>query len=131
MSTTPYFSDLSRRERQIIDILYRLREASVSDVLIHLIDDPSYDTVRITLGILEKKGYVGHRKEGTRYIYTPTIPLEVATDSAMKHMVKTFFGGSFPKTVMALLGAAQSPISEKDLDEIEAWIAGVREKQDQ
>ena len=125
---TPYFSELSRRERQIIDILYRLSEASVSEVLLHLNDDPSYDTIRITLGVLEKKGYVNHRKDGSRYIYRPTVSLEDATDSALKHMVKTFFGGSTPQTVLALLGSAQSTLSESDLDEIEAWITTERKK---
>ena len=126
--TTPYFSELSRRERQIVDVLYKLGEASVSDVLLHLTDDPSYDTIRLTLGVLEKKGYVQHKKEGSRYIYSPTVSLEEATDGALKHMVKTFFGGSTPQTVMALLGSSQSPISESDLDEMEAWIASERKK---
>lgn len=125
---TPYFAELSRRERQIVDVLYRLKEASVSQVLPHISDDPSYDTIRLTLGVLEKKGYVTHRKDGSRYVYRPTVSLEEATDSALKHMVKTFFGGSTPQTIMALLGTAQSPVSEKDLDEIEAWIAAERKK---
>lgn len=125
---TPYFAELSRRERQIIDVLYRLQEASVSQVLPHITDEPSYDTIRITLGVLEKKGYVTHRKDGSRYVYRPTVSMEEATDSALKHMVKTFFGGSTPQTVMALLGTAQSSISEKDLDEIEAWIVAERQK---
>ena len=125
---TPYFAELSRRERQIIDVLYRIGEASVSQVLPHLKDDPSYDTIRITLGVLVKKGYVTHRKEGSRYIYRPTVSVEEATQSALKHMVKTFFGGSTPQTVMALLGSVNAPISEDDLDEIEAWITTERKK---
>lgn len=111
-----------------MDVLYRLGEASVSETLVYLADDPSYDTVRITLGILEKKQYVTHRKEGNRYVYRPTIPAEEATDSAMKHIVNTFFGGSMPKTVLALLGTSEDPLSESDLNEIEAWVAEARKK---
>ena len=128
---TPYFADLSRRERQIIDVLYRLGESTVADALTLLPDDPSYDTVRITLGILEKKGYVAHRKEGSRYVYRPTIPIAEAKSSAVNHMMKTFFQGSMPQAVLALLGSSQTPITEHDLDEIEAWIAEERKKQNE
>ena len=101
--------DLSRRERQIMDVIYRLGEAGAAEVVEHLPDRPAYNSVRVTLGILERKGMVRHRREGTRYVYSPTVPAERARDSALRHVVRTFFRGSPSKAVLTLARLALDP----------------------
>lgn len=123
---TPFFTELSRLESRIVDVLYRLKEANVSEVVQQLQSDSKYDTVRITLGILEKKGFVAHRKEGNRYIYFPTIPEERAKKNVLEHITKTFFGGSAPSAIQALLGLSSKELTENDLDAIESMIAKAR-----
>ena len=117
---------LSRRESQIMDAVYRLGEASVADVVDRMPDDPSYNTVRVTLGILEKKGFVQHREDGNRYLYAPTIPREKAKDSALQHVLQTFFEGSSSKAIIALLGLKGERLSKDDLDDISEWIEKAR-----
>jgi BlaI family transcriptional regulator, penicillinase repressor len=95
--------DLTARERQIMDIVYRRGKASVAEVIEELLDAPSYSTVRTLMGILEKKGHLTHKEEDARYIYLPTIPQEKARASALKRLVKTFFNNSVDDTVLALL----------------------------
>jgi predicted transcriptional regulator len=105
-----------------MDVVYRLGEASVSDV-VRLIDgDPGYDSVRITLGILTKKGHLQHRREDRRYIYTPTVTREKASRSAVFNLLKTFFGGSPKKAIIAMLDMSSSRLSEDDVGEIAAWL---------
>jgi predicted transcriptional regulator len=111
---------LSRREREIMEILYRLGEASAADVVGRMDPDPGYDSVRVTLGILEKKGHVKHRQEGRRYIYTPTVPHETASRSAIRNVLHTFFRGSPSRAILALLG--MSRLSREELDVIAKWI---------
>ncbi len=111
---------LSRREREIMEILYRLGEASAADVVGRMDPDPGYDSVRVTLGILEKKGHVKHRQEGRRYIYTPTVPHETASRSAIRNVLQTFFRGSPSRAILALLG--MSRLSREELDVIAKWI---------
>src|SRR5512143_3164982 len=94
---------LSRRERQMMDILYRRGRASASEIQAELPDAPSYSAVRATLRILETKGHVRHEGEGLKYVYVPTVPREKATRSALSHVVDTFFGGSAQRAVVALL----------------------------
>jgi predicted transcriptional regulator len=111
---------LSRREREIMEILYRLGEASAADVVGRMDPDPGYDSVRVTLGILEKKGHVKHRQDGRRYVYTPTVPHETASRSAIRNVLHTFFRGSPSRAILALLG--MSRLSREELDVIAKWI---------
>jgi len=122
-------SELSRRERQIMDAVYRFGEASAADVARALPDQPAYNAVRVTLGILEKKGFLKHRQDGPRYVYYPTIAREKAKQSAMKHVLRTFFQGSPSAAILALLGGEAQKLSRKDLDEIAAAIAQARKKE--
>jgi predicted transcriptional regulator len=122
-------SALSRRERQIMDAVYRLGEASAADVARVLPDKPAYNAVRVTLGILEKKGFLKHRQDGPRYMYAPTIAPEKAQQSAMKHVLRTFFQGSPSAAILALLGDGGAKLSPKDLDEIASAIAQARKKE--
>ncbi len=115
----PLYIFLSRREAQIMDIIYKLGEASVADVLKKLPDPPGYNSIRVLLTILEKKGYLTHKKEGQRYIYVPTEVPAKAKRSALDHVTKTFFEGSTPKVVSALL---DSKITERDLIELSKLI---------
>lgn len=124
----PLLSQLSRRERQIMDVIFRLGEASVSDVVEHMPDNPAYNTVRVTMGILERKGYLKHRQEGQRYLYAPTVPLDNAKRSAVSHLLQTFFEGSPSKAVLAMLGMSANRLSRKDLDEIAGWIEDARKE---
>ncbi len=125
---TPFFSGLSRLESQIVDVLYRLKEANVSEVVLQLQGESTYDTVRITLGILEKKGFVKHRKDGNRYVYFPTIPEDRAKKSVLDHITKTFFGGSTPRAIQELLGLSSEELTESDLDAIEEMISKARKE---
>lgn len=123
-------SELSRRERQIMDAVYRLGEASAADVARAIPDRPAYNAVRVTLGILEKKGFLKHRQDGPRYVYFPTIGREKAKQSAMKHVLRTFFQGSPSAAILALLGGEAARLSQQDLDAIAAAIAQARSKED-
>lgn len=113
-------AQLSRREREIMEILYRLGEGSAADVVGRMDPDPGYDSVRVTLGILEKKGHVKHRQDGRRYVYTPTVPHETASRSAIRNVLHTFFRGSPSRAILALLG--MSRLSREELDVIAKWI---------
>src|ERR1700704_5934778 len=95
--------ELGRRERQIMDVVFRLGKASVAEVLEELPDPPSYSAVRGMLGLLEDKGYVRHRRDGLRYIYLPTAGQQQAQQSALRHIVHTFFGGSVSDAAASLL----------------------------
>lgn len=113
---------LSRRERQIMDILYKLERATVGEVLAKLADKPNYSTVRAQLRVLEEKGHVRHEEHGLRYVYVPCVPREVARRSALRHLVETFFEGSTEKAVAALLGGEVSRISSEELDRLATLI---------
>src|ERR1700734_4278830 len=104
MTRKPKPNALSRRERQIMDLLYRLERASVGQVLAELADKLSYSTVRAQLRVLEEKGHVRHEEHGLRYVYIPAIPRDVARRSALRHLVETFFDGATEKAGAALLG---------------------------
>lgn len=122
----PIHSTLSRRERQIMDILYRRGRATAGEVMAELPGDPSYSTVRAQLRVLEDKGHVGHEEEGLRYVYTPAVPRHAARKSALRHLVATFFDGSAEKAVSALLGGEAARLSDDELDRIAAMIAKAR-----
>jgi len=111
---------LSRRERQIMDIVYQRGRASVADVLEDLPDPPSYSTVRALLRILEEKGYLTHKKDGKRYVYRPTQPRHQAGRSALKQIFQTFFDKSIEKTVMTLISDAD--LSDEELDRLSQRI---------
>lgn len=105
---------LGRRERQIMDVVYRRGQASVSDVRGDLPDPPSYSAVRAMLGLLEDKGYLRHRQQGLKYVYIPADDTSKVRNSALEHMVRTFFGGSPERAVAALLEMQDTKISTKD-----------------
>src|SRR5580704_11398553 len=94
----PKRNALSRRERQIMDVLYKLGQATVAEVLNKLSEKPSYSTLRAQLRILEAKGHLRHGEHGLRYVYVPTVPRDVARRSALRHLVETFFDGSTEKS---------------------------------
>src|SRR5262245_15023780 len=114
---------LTRRERQIMDILYRRGRAAASEVMADLPGDPNYSTVRTQLRVLERKGYVRHDEEGLRYIYVPAVPRQTARRSALRHLIDTFFDGSAERVVSALLGGEGRRISDAELDRIAALVA--------
>jgi len=106
--------NLSRRERQIMDIVYELNEATVAQVLDLIPDPPSYSTVRALLRVLEEKGHLIHKQQGPRYIYSPTLPREEASQNALKHVLKTFFDNSTEDIVAALLNISEEDLSEEE-----------------
>jgi BlaI family transcriptional regulator, penicillinase repressor len=118
--------NLTRRERQIMDILYRLGRATAGEVMTDLPGEPSYSTVRAQLRVLEEKGHVEHEEVGLRYVYTPTVPRHEVRQSALRHMVATFFEGSTQKVVAALLGSEGGRISPEELDRIAELIDKAR-----
>jgi BlaI family penicillinase repressor len=124
----PLIAALARRERQIMDILYRRGRATANDVMADLPGDPSYSTVRTQLRVLESKGHVRHEEEGLRYVYMPALPRRVARKSALRHLVDTFFEGSTEKVVGALLGGDGGHLSEDELERIAELVANARKE---
>src|SRR5215210_9075181 len=114
---------LTRRERQIMDIIYKRGRATANDVLEDLPGMPHYSTVRTQLRVLEEKGHVTHEEDGVRYVYMPAMPRRAARKSALRHLVDTFFDGSAEQVVGAVLGGEGSKLSEKDLDRIAQLVA--------
>jgi predicted transcriptional regulator len=117
---------LSRRERQIMDILFRRGRATASDVMAELPGDPSSSTVRTQLRVLEDKGHVRHEEEGLRYVYIPVVARHTARKSALRHLLDTFFDGSTEKAVAALLGGEATRLSEDELERIAQLITKAR-----
>lgn len=109
---------LSRRERQIVDILYRKGRATVAEVMEGMPDAPSYSAVRTTLRILEEKGHVTHVEEGPRYVYAPAVAPDSARKDALRHLVRTFFDGSPERAAVALLKMSDTQISEEQVDRV-------------
>ena len=126
---TPWHSGLSRRERQIMDILFRHVRAPASLVRKELPGDPASSTVRTQLRILEQKGYVRHEEEGLRYVYRPVTPRRTARRSALRHLVETFFDGSAEQAVAALLGGEARHLTEPELDRIARIVADAQATQ--
>ena len=114
----PSHTALTRRERQIMDILYRRGRATAGDVMEDLSGDPNYSTVRTQLRVLEEKGHVTHEEQGLRYVYEPAVPHSSARKSALRHLVDTFFDGSAEQAVAALLGGEGAKLSDEQLDRI-------------
>ena len=124
--TTP--STLSRRERQIMDVLYVLGRATAAQVRDRLPDAPGYSAVRTLLRILEEKGHVRHEEDGPRYVYLPVVPARRAQRTAVTHLVKTFFQGSAEKAVAALIESADTKLSDQEIDRLEQIVAAARQK---
>src|SRR5262245_27858530 len=122
----PTPSALSRRERQIMDILYRRGRATGGEVMDDLPGNPSYSTVRTQLRVLERKGHVRHDEQGLRFVYMPAVPRHAARKSALKHLVDTFFDGSVEKVVGALLGGEGVRVSDDELQRIAEQLDKVR-----
>jgi predicted transcriptional regulator len=109
---------LSRRERQIMDILYRLGRAAANDVMSELPGKANSSTVRTQLRVLEEKGHIRHEEVGLRYIYMPTVPRHAVRAPALKHLIETFFGGSTEKMLATLLGSEGARLSDEELDRL-------------
>ena len=109
---------LSRRERQVMDILYRHGEATVAEVMADLPDPPTYSAVRSVLRILMEKKMITHREDGPRYVYLPAVNTDRARDDALKHVIRTFFDGSAEQAVAAVLRMSDAKLSEKEIDEL-------------
>jgi predicted transcriptional regulator len=122
----PAHTGLTRRERQIMDILYRRGRATAAEVLEDLPGDTHYSTIRTQLRVLEEKGHVRHEEEGLRYVYMASVSRTTARKSALRHVVQTFFDGSAEKAVAALLGGEASRLSEAELQRIADLIARTR-----
>jgi len=121
-------SALSRRERQIMDAIYRLGEATAQDVLEQIADPPGYSAVRALLRILETKGHVRHRRDGPRYVYSPTVPRERARTSALRQVVRTFFDGSAGAAAAALLDLSRDDLTDDELGRLEALVERARKE---
>src|SRR5882757_3853781 len=119
---------LGRRERQILEAVYRRGTASVNDVLAELPDPPSYSAVRTFLRILEEKGYLTHTQEGAKYVYHPTRPRPPVAREALYKLMETFFGGRPEQIVNTLLNDEEQKLSEEDLDRLAAMIAEARQR---
>lgn len=120
--------ELSRRERQIMDVIYRHGRASVAEVVAQIPDPPSYSAVRTMLGILEAKGHLTHRKEGVRFVYSPTWPRRAAGQAALRRVLRTFFQGSVAKMVAALLEARACKLSAEELARLTDLIEQARKE---
>ena len=119
---------LSRRERQIMDVIYSLGEATAADVRENLPEEVSDASVRKLIRIVERKGYLTHRRAGHSYVYTPTIPKDVASREAMQHLLRTFFQNSAPMAVSALLDVSEGNLTEDDIAELTELIRKAEEK---
>ena len=121
-------AQLSRRERQIMEVLHARGQATAEEVKSALADAPSYSAVRALLRILEEKGHVKHRREGLRYVHLPTEAKARASRSALRRVVRTFFGGSAPLAVAALLEASDTELSPKEIDQLQTIIDQARKE---
>ncbi len=118
----------SRRERQIMDIIYKRGEGSVNDVRDAMDDAPSYSAVRALMSILEKKGHIRHTTEAGKFIYQPSNPRTEAAQSALKQLVQTFFGGSVEQVVASLVSNRERGLSKDELDNLARLIEDAREE---
>jgi len=119
-------SQLGRREREILEIVFRLGEASVGEVVERMARPPAYDSVRTMLRLLERKGFVKHRKDGTKYVYRPTQPKSSASRSALSHLMATFFENSVADTFAAALDLKSDDLSQEELDKLQELIDRAR-----
>jgi BlaI family penicillinase repressor len=119
-------SGLSRRERQIMDAVYRLGEASVAEVRDGIPEAPSYSTVRTLMRVLTEKGELAHKADGPRYVYRPTTPREEAQASALERVLSTFFDGSPTQAMAALMDLSAEDLTDTELDELETMVRNAR-----
>ena len=126
--TTPLHTALTRRERHIMDILFKLGKATAEEVMHGLTGRRSYSTVRTQLRVLEQKGHVRHEERGRQFVYTPAVPRRTARKSALRHVVDTFFDGSVEKVVAALLGGEGARVTGRELDRISDLVANARSR---
>ncbi len=119
---------LGHRERQIVEAVYRLGEASVGEVLAELPDPPSYSTIRAMLGVLTEKGVLLSRREGKRLLYRPVVAAEVARQTALSNLLRTFFGGRMSDAVAALLDVSGEELSDAELKDIKRMIETRRQQ---
>ena len=121
-------TQLSRRERQIMDVIYRHGRVTAAEVLAELPDPPSYSAVRAMLRLLEEKGHVRHEQDGPRYVYVPTVNRERARKSALRHLVRTFFDGSTEDAVAALLQSDGGTLSDEELSRLSKLIDAAKKE---
>jgi BlaI family transcriptional regulator, penicillinase repressor len=126
--TQPIHTQFGRRERQIMDVIYRLGRASVTEVRDNLTDPPTYSAVRAMLGFLEDKGYLRHEREGMKYVYLPTVDAKQARRSALQHMVKTFFNGSAAQAAAALIEMNDTQLSNEEIKRLSELIKKARQE---
>jgi predicted transcriptional regulator len=126
MSSRTKHTGLTKRERQIMDVLYRLGKATAGEIMAGVPGAPGYSTIRTQLRVLETKGHVRHEEHGLRYVYMPTVPRHSARKSALKHLVDTFFEGSGAKVVAALLGGEGARLGDDELERIEQMVRTAR-----
>jgi BlaI family penicillinase repressor len=124
----PSSNDLSRRERQIMDILFSMGRASGPEIQERLPNQLSYSGVRTILRVLERKGHVRHVEEGLRYVYLPVVAREAAKKSAMQKLAATFFGGSMKEAAVAFLDPSNPELTKEDLRELERMIHEARKE---
>lgn len=120
---------LSRRESQIMDVIWELGSATAAEVRERLPDPPSYSAVRAMLRVLEKKGHLRHRSDGPRYVFSPTMPRDRARRTALRRLVRTFFGGSTENAMAALLDLDDAELDERALERIVTRIERAREEE--
>ena len=127
MPGRPEPAELTRRERQVVDILHRRGEATVAEIMEALPDPPTYSAVRSVLRILGEKGLVRHREDGPRYVYFPAQPAETAREQALAHVVETHFAGSPEQAVTALLRMSDLDLSDRDIARLRDMIRRARQ----
>lgn len=126
----PPLADLSRRERQIMDVVYRHGRATAAEVHAQIPDAPTPTAVRTLLRILEEKGHLRHEKDGKRHVYLPVVPRDSAREGALRGLLRTFFGGSRKAAVAALLDADERPLSAQEREELIELIRAAREREE-
>lgn len=119
-------ADLTRRERQVMDILHRRGPSTVSEIMEELPDPPTYSAVRSILRILGEKALVQYREDGPRYVYLPTAPADQSRDTALAHVVETYFAGSTEQAITALLRLSDAEVSEEEIEQLRARIRAAR-----
>ena len=121
---------LSRRERQIMDVLFERRSATAAEIRERIADPPSYSAVRALLRTLEEKGHIDHVQDGPRYVYRPVVARETARAGAVERLLRTFFDGSVTAAVAGLLDRREAPLSEAELDELERMVREARSRRE-
>jgi BlaI family penicillinase repressor len=126
MPKRPPTEDLSRRERQVMEILHRRGESTVAEILQSLPEPPTYSAVRSILRILSEKGLIAHKEDGPRYVYAPAKPTDKARDDVLAHVVHTYFAGSTEQAVTALLRLSDADVSDAEIDRLREKIRRAR-----